>query len=421
VYVLDPKGGQELGDFEPAVGKTIGRMTVKDWGTMDDGGAKRIIDSVHAEMKRRQAELRGQRKWSQAMADEYPLILFPIDEALELMLKIDKDSLTKLLTILSQGRAAGVKVILLSQAAQKSILDMTRTLIAERLALYLEGPTDTGMVFGRMDAENEGARCSEITSPGIGYARMEGQRGYQMFRSYLVEDDDIAATMAKGQPNGMGLGKVEPTELYCVYYYRTSDRQLLYIGITNDWDRRDAEHKADFLKGDPKHYWYQYVDPTKSVVRGADNKAQAKAEETREIKKWKPPGNRAENADNPRQGMEIEAIPHHHFWNRTPKPVDLADLTPTEPEPLPLNPSPAPPPVEEWPLVPEPVDVGLSLLDPEPEPEPVPVAAPKMTNEHFRRTRRDNFVPVNMRHRQPKPARVKVPARQGPDDLPWPN
>ena len=417
IYVIDPKGGQELGGFKPAVGKTIGRMTVKDWGKRTD--AKRIIDDVAAELARRQDLLIGKRKWTQDISKEFPLIILPIDEALTLMMEIDKPTLVKLMTILAEGRSAGVMAIILSQLPQKEVLNQIRGVIAQRLSLKTESPTDTGLVFGPTTAEADGAKCSQITTPGIGYARVEGVVGYSMFKGYYVDDDDITAIMDRGLPDGMGgLGKAEPSELYCVYYYRSSDRQLLYVGITNNFARRDSEHKADFLKGDPKHYWYQYVDPTKTVIRAADNKAQAKAEESREIAAWKPPGNTAENQGNPRQGAEIEAIPHHHWWNRTPKPVDLDTLTPTEPQPLPLDPAPTAPSVEEW-QVPEPVDVGLDVLRPEMEPEPEEPAAVKPAApapavvKQFKRRRGNDFRPVNA------PPRKKPAAVQGPDRPVW--
>lgn len=317
LYVIDNKGGQELGMFEPLVGRTVGSYTVKDWaGDVETAG--RVIDAVEAELKRRQVELRGNRKWNETMAGEYPLIVMPVDEALELMVKMDRVTRDKLLTIASQGRAAGVMVVMLSQAANKEILGMMRTIIPQRLALTTESPIDTGMIFGRPDAESEGARCSEIRLPGVGYARIEGVRGYQIFKSYYVEDDDIERITGGELPEGMGIGKAQVSELYAVYRYRTTDKQILYVGITNNFARRDKEHRVAFEKGQPKHYWYKFVDPTQTYITAADSKEQAKEVESREIAAWQPPGNTAENADNPRQGMDpVEPVQRVSRFSRT--------------------------------------------------------------------------------------------------------
>lgn len=328
LYMADPKGGQELGAWRQWVGKVLGRMQVMAW-ERDIGseakntgnraaavtGISKMILAVEAAMKDRAkqlADLGGNRKWTPAMSETYPLIVLVVDEALELMVKMSTPVRNALMTILSQGRANGVQVILLSQLAEKEVLDKNRTLTRIKVVFGTDDPIQTGMAFGDMQAEANGALCSQIDEPGIAYIKEEGVRGYKQIRVAYVSDDDVDQMMLTGLPADMGkdVTQAEAWQPTWNYRYFTRDGELLYTGITNDCVARDKQHWADFKNGDRKHAWMQYVDTSRPPLRTwAPSKIKAKEIETIEIRCYGPLGNWMENHDNPYRGMAPAGVP----------------------------------------------------------------------------------------------------------------
>lgn len=339
LYFSDPKGGQELGMYKPLVGKTHGRRTVADWvGTADT--TDRILDKMERALKERQAQLIGVRKWTPDMDDEYPLIVGVIDEALEVIDKLKPASKSKLMTILSQGRAAGVMLVLLCQLPQKEILGQMRGLIAQRLGLATENAIDTGLIFGDTQAEEKGARCSQLTTPGLGFARIEGERGYQPFRAALVTDDDIDQILRGELPAGMDDSMKVPVSRQCaVYLFFTPIMQSAYIGLSVDPGRRRDEHAG--LAGKPQKWWWQHVDESKTVIMWCDSEAAARVLEEQMIRKYQPFGNTQHNLQNPMAGVEPVSLPkpvvvRRRMWGRAkpvpaPAPVPASELVLSEP------------------------------------------------------------------------------------------
>lgn len=321
LYAVDPKGGQEMSKIAKLVGQTVGRRQYAAYGNDSEAEAYRVIVAAEQAMKRQQRAMAAKdiAEWDESLADEFPLIVLVIDEMMEFLGKISaankpgKAAEAALISMLSQGRAAGMMVIMSSQVSDKEVLGNNRTLIFTRVVLGTESPIQTGMAFGNMQAEQEGALCSEINEPGIAYIREQGTRGYREIRICHVEKDDIDDIAVTGMPANMGddgTDKVEAWRPHWNYRYFTSRTalidgvqvapgQLAYTGETNNVDRRHAEHVRDFQSG-KRDQWMQWVDPNqRPLITYAPSEKHAKAVESFEIANYHPIGNIMENQRSP--------------------------------------------------------------------------------------------------------------------------
>jgi hypothetical protein len=237
LYASDPKGGIELAPLGLKVGERQGKLLVADYcATADD--TKRLIDECEQAMKERQAKQTG-RKWTVADAAENPLIILLIDESVEVMALMKTAGptnnrglyLTKLKTIISQGRASGVMVLALTQMAQKEVVGEVRDMFAQRLSLAQKNAINTSMILGDQ-AEEMGALCSKIVNrPGLGYSFDESRRGFELFRGAWCDDDDITRIAQGLLPDGMDstIGKAPANRQCAIYYFFTADGQSVYV------------------------------------------------------------------------------------------------------------------------------------------------------------------------------------------------
>lgn len=396
LFTVDPKGGQEMGALEPLVNRGwVGNRKVDAYADNSEAGAYRVIMAAEAAMKEQQRALRaaGISEWREEHAEQFPMIVLVIDEMLEFLGKINaankpgKAAEAALLTILSQGRASGTKVIMASQASDKEILGSNRTLISVRFVMGTENPTQTGMAFGDMKAEEYGATCSQINEPGVGFMKVDGERGYRKVRVALVEQHDIADFVDTGLPANMGTSLSNPADVWqpvANYRYFTSADcvidgrrvvagQLAYVGITSSPVLRHKQHGDDYAAGDAKHEWVRYVDMGKRpLITYAHDREEALRIEREEIRKHAPFGNIMENGGNPwlgqgPVGFTEEESPRgvaarFHLPRRT---HSVAFRTPTHPDDAtePQEPAPVEPVSQRvWPPKPLPVPNGHKVL-----------------------------------------------------------
>lgn len=134
-----------------------------------------------------------------------PLIVMWIDEVLALTafapdkeIRTDVDRLIRLL--MSQGRAAGISLIVCSQDPSKEIMAW-RQMVTLRIGLRMDEATQTAMVLGQ-GARDRGARCDEIapSTPGVAYVGEDGRAEFVRVRAYHVTDADIAYLVAHYAP-----------------------------------------------------------------------------------------------------------------------------------------------------------------------------------------------------------------------------
>lgn len=299
LYASDPKGGVELGVFkDKPIDVPMGPLTLKGYAT-DVEGTAAMIDNLLEVMKKRQAD-QPFRKWTVDHAKAFPLIVFVIDESVEVMKNLKPEYQTKLLTVISQIRASGGMIIALTQMAQKDVMGAIRDMFPQRISLAQRNAIGTDMALGD-GAEAHGARCSEINLPsgaGTGFSYDETRRGYELFRAGWCSDADIER-IASGLPP-IGMGRVETVIPKRVAVYRVYDRhkRLLYVGVSDAPGRRLNDEHSNPSHKDFKPWWNE-VDPKLTLVIYEKDDATAKAVEWQAIQDEWPLYNDQGNRQNP--------------------------------------------------------------------------------------------------------------------------
>jgi S-DNA-T family DNA segregation ATPase FtsK/SpoIIIE len=120
------------------------------------------------------------------ISPDNPLGILLIDELL-LCKQANKGIDTHLGEILSAGRAAGYIVIANSQLGQVDALSRLRDLFPQRVCMAVKSGDLTNAVLGP-NAENRGARCTEITEKGVGYIFTDFTGGFQRFKLPFIAD-----------------------------------------------------------------------------------------------------------------------------------------------------------------------------------------------------------------------------------------
>lgn len=357
LYLIDPKR-QELSRFAPLVGQRVGSLHVAGYAKTLEACSAMLAD-LRRILHARQDEM-GDVEWQEKHAEKWPLIFVPLDEVYELMRQWKPDPKTKhnplddLTTILSQGRSAGVQLVLLSQVAHKEVLGMSRSLIPQRVVLHMESELETGMAFGDTNAEAKGARCSQVHEPGMGWQWVEGE-GYLPFRAALPSEDDWNRFLTDQQlPQGMLPAGQVVEQTHFLYRFYTADMQPLRVGETNDFERRYKEYRRNYDKEwakieagvlDPAkalHQWFQFHDHARTVVQECASYAEAKAKESAYIDQGVWRGNHQENMDASLRNVPPPPAtpdPRGHWWN-LPKqpPAPEGNVTQLRRQPIPPEP-----------------------------------------------------------------------------------
>ncbi|MEB3070517.1 FtsK/SpoIIIE domain-containing protein [[Mycobacterium] vasticus] len=188
LWVIDPKGGMELGAGAPLFTRfchDTGQSTAQLLGE--------LVELMHTRANR----LRGHtRLHTPTPAD--PLIVLIVDEIAALTayvtdrkLRTEIENLLGLL--LSQGRAVGISVVAAVQDPAKDTLPV-RQLFTVRIGLRMTEATQTAMVLGQ-GARDAGAECDLIAdaTPGVGYVMIDGTAEPVRVRAFHVTDADITA------------------------------------------------------------------------------------------------------------------------------------------------------------------------------------------------------------------------------------
>ncbi|TVS78045.1 FtsK/SpoIIIE domain-containing protein [Mycobacterium helveticum] len=186
LWVIDPKGGMELGAGAPLFTRFCyhtGQPAVE------------LLRELVELMQTRATRLRGHTRLHTPTPAE-PLIVLIIDEIAALTayvtdrkLRAETEQLLGLL--LSQGRAVGISVVAAVQDPAKDTLPV-RQLFTVRIGLRMTEATQTAMVLGQ-GARDAGAECDLIAdaTPGIGYVMIDGTAEPIRVRAFHVTDRDI--------------------------------------------------------------------------------------------------------------------------------------------------------------------------------------------------------------------------------------
>lgn len=186
LWVIDPKGGMELGAGAPMFSvfcHRTGEPTVE------------LLRELVELMQARANRLRGHTRLHTPTPAE-PLIMVVIDEIAALTAYVTdrkvRAEIEQLLgLLLSQGRAVGISVVAAVQDPAKDTLPV-RQLFTVRIGLRMTEATQTAMVLGQ-GARDAGAECDLIAdaTPGVGYVMIDGTADPIRVRAFHVTDRDI--------------------------------------------------------------------------------------------------------------------------------------------------------------------------------------------------------------------------------------
>lgn len=298
--VIDPMGGVELSVLEDS--PLVREYAI--WGKESNT----LIANAHRDMKARLERMKGSKARLHKPTPEEPWEIILIDELLTMKHRLSKAAEAQLQEILSGGRKAAFTVWGLTQLSAVADVGEYRKLFVQKLVLATDSRQMTDNVLGD-GAEHAGARCSKIreSTPGIGYASLEGTYGYPRFRVAYVPDE-ITQMIARGMiPPSMPIrDESEPIDalenqhhiMYGFYapdespleYPDWESQELLYVGVSNRGERRIAEHK-DVKK------WVNTKGVTWKVLDEFDTRSDALAAEKAMIEQDRPRYNKKHNPD----------------------------------------------------------------------------------------------------------------------------
>lgn len=290
--VIDPAGGVELAALQQALDPDAeGGFRVHRYASTWTEGTK-VIEDAHKAMHARLRSMAGQTRAHKPTLAE-PLDLIVIDEFLQSPATLKKAD-SKLAEVMSLGRKAGYSVVALTQIGHADSLGAIRELFAERLvfATRTREQTVTILGSGQADTPPPAHRIDKKATPGVGY--QVNDDGAVRFRTVFYDDAQVHEIAHGHVPRGMErFGQVEERVTHhALYRFYTPDRQLAYVGETNDPRRRLEEHR----KGSP---WFKQVDPQLTKVVWFETKAEALAAEREAVERELPLWNTEYNRSNP--------------------------------------------------------------------------------------------------------------------------
>lgn len=285
--VVDPAGGVELHALK-------GSPLVLQYADRPEAAAK-LIENARDDMNKRLESMSGSTRMHKPTNDE-PWEIIVIDELLLMEDLLKKGVHSPLGQILAIGRKTAFTIWALTQIPQIDTIGRVRNLFVQKLVLKTDNMAMTDAVLGP-GSEGNGARASTIpeSQPGIGYAAIEGIPGYPRFRSVWVSDAAIRKIVQGKLPVGVrvrGYSSVGADDLenahHVLYGWYNSEGDLLYVGISNDGQRRAGEHLAD-------KEWSREPGVTMHVMAEFYSRSEALAAEEAAIKDLKPRYNKIHN------------------------------------------------------------------------------------------------------------------------------
>ena len=227
-----------------------------------------------------------------------PMDILVIDELLLLGDTLKKGVHSPLGEIMSMGRKAGYSVLACTQLGEKAQLGSLRELMTRRICFRTGTREQTETVIGSGGkADMAPAHRINSRTPGVGYAYDESTSTAVKFRALYLSDAQASQVAIGEVPSGMeAFGKPAPSAgPHALYRLYDRNRELLYVGETNDPKRRFTEHAAD-------KKWWRHVDVPSIDLQwfnGVDARADAKAAEAAAIEAELPRHNTRMNIDNP--------------------------------------------------------------------------------------------------------------------------
>lgn len=285
LYVSDTKG-TEFAIFEEMVSKDrrYGNIRVREYAnTVAETEA--MIGRAAKAMQCRKDEMRAAGKRMVEPSAENPLVIVLIDEMLPLAKMLAKGHDSPLAIIASQGRALSYVIWGLCQVGQLDVLGRIRDLIPQRICFATPNDPTTDAILGQ-HASSNGAKCSDLDEPGLGYSYSEGDKTPRVFKSARVTDAETLRLAVGELPKDVA---DKAREMYDLAAEKTKRQTALYrwyhadapqgsrpayIGISYDVLQREADHNAalkEFMAGDVKRTVDYY--PTRKAALAAEKTA----------------------------------------------------------------------------------------------------------------------------------------------------
>lgn len=239
----------------------------------DSESIKAALRDFREQMEYTLAEMKSQGRRKVRISQETPLNILLIDELLLIGDEFKNDpSQTDLGKVLILGRAAGFIVIGESQLSQGDALGRIRDLFPQRICMATKSGHITNAVLGPK-AEENGALCSEITEPGVGYIFTDSLGRFERFRAPDIPDTGVQ-TIAQGNVWDAPRSQVRPGlsgqvkqggYVYTLWPAATVDSSMdadsrpLYVGQAKNPNSRFRRHAAE------KPWWHQ-VDHSRTQI-----------------------------------------------------------------------------------------------------------------------------------------------------------
>lgn len=156
--------------------------------------ARTMLSELVAMMGSRQTVMAGEGCRALAASPESRQVVVIIDEVQ--VLAGDKAAFKSLISLVLQGRAAGITIVCATQRPSAEVLPtVVRDNLPQRLCLAMLDATSTNMVLG--DGQSVTAPAHDLPTgvAGLGYLRTAGVRTATLFRTWWVPDSMIAAAV----------------------------------------------------------------------------------------------------------------------------------------------------------------------------------------------------------------------------------
>jgi hypothetical protein len=305
LYISDAKGGAELSEYgdEDKIGVPQGRLTVQAYAK-NSAQTKVMLEKAAKDLAIRQSWLgKSKTRKLTASSEANPRAVVILDEQVLIQDVYKRGTDTDLGTIYASGRNALFTVWGCTQDGRAETIPASlRTLIPTRQCFATDTPDSTDCVLGKGAEARKGARCSDLDpqkDQGMFFTGSEDARWMMPGRAPLVPDAAVAL-IAKGMvPPEMAQRRLvgAPPKPYVIYrpfddsiqWARLYECRPVYIGITNDWERREAEHKRNDWKWCEMHqrmenYWAVHVNRVVVTPLKTTDKKTAEAIEEKAIR-----------------------------------------------------------------------------------------------------------------------------------------
>jgi S-DNA-T family DNA segregation ATPase FtsK/SpoIIIE len=289
--VIDPVGGVELDELEfaPCTRRYADRP----------GQADQLVREFHRDFDQRLQSMKQRSIRKHVPTPEEPFEILIIDEIIVCKEMIKGGAQSPLGDILATGRKANFVVWACTQLGQKEVITHIRDLFPQRICHRTRTEELTDCILGT-HATRDGAICHRLHDPGAGYMYTDELKAFIPFRTpHIIHTRSIANGGVPLEPEPLTRKPNRFTTRYSstngrtstMFVYQLFDSPIatvpVYVGISNNPNRRFKEHQADKV-------WFHTIIHQRSIITAYPDYQSAKEMETHLITTHNPKYNIAE-------------------------------------------------------------------------------------------------------------------------------